>query len=180
MRGLNICYHRVNSERVSVIVATQTDSPLVELQILNLNQVILSYLCATTSGLRSGAGYPVFVDGAHRGNGAGRYIGKLYHYLQKDTLSNIASAPSLQTATRLLEGLTEGVQELSTEFEGVVDKLQDGGDLGEGDIQVSPPSCLKIRAYDTETRQWGLVGWPETVGGGTHCRLLRKNSARLQ
>ena len=45
-------------------------------QVLSLNQVILSYLCGTTSSLKSGSGYPVFVTGAHRGNGgATKYIG---------------------------------------------------------------------------------------------------------
>lgn len=39
----------------------------VEKPVLNLNQVILSYLCNFTTGLKAGEGYPVFLNGATSG-----------------------------------------------------------------------------------------------------------------
>lgn len=49
---------------------------IVDKSVLGLNQVILGYLCAATAGLKSGSGYPVFVNGSHRSNGGAKYVGE--------------------------------------------------------------------------------------------------------
>ncbi|EIW73176.1 hypothetical protein M231_07444 [Tremella mesenterica] len=100
----------------------------VENQILSLNQVLLSYLCATTKGLRGGTGHPVLVTGVARSGGnATKYI---------------STAPSLPMVVELLGELAEGVQENSTDYESLVERLQEG--LGEDDydklqtLDISP------------------------------------------
>jgi hypothetical protein len=46
-----------------------------ETDLLELDQVILSYLLATTTGLKTGSGYPAFVIGGTRGgDGVTKYI----------------------------------------------------------------------------------------------------------
>ncbi|WVR03296.1 hypothetical protein IAU60_000287 [Kwoniella sp. DSM 27419] len=90
-------------------------------KILALNQVLLSYLCAATAGLKNGSGHPVFVTGAQRSNGA--------------TSKYIASAPSLHMAVNLLSDLAENVQEVSDTYEALVDRIQDGGELADEDVQ---------------------------------------------
>ena len=77
---------------------------------LPLNQVILTYLCATTSTLKSGSGYPVLVNGAR----SSQYV---------------STSPSLQTAVDMISDLTELVRDLAGEYEMVSERLRDGGEL---------------------------------------------------
>nr|XP_018266519.1 nuclear pore complex protein Nup205 [Kwoniella dejecticola CBS 10117]OBR88677.1 nuclear pore complex protein Nup205 [Kwoniella dejecticola CBS 10117] len=98
----------------------EVESPL-EGEILLLNQVFLSYLTAATTGLKGGQGYPVLVTGAQRSNGA--------------TSKYIASAPSLQMAINFLSDLAENVQEVSNQYETILDRIQDGGELEDEDVQ---------------------------------------------
>ncbi|WWC66972.1 uncharacterized protein I206_100879 [Kwoniella pini CBS 10737] len=90
-------------------------------EILLLNQVFLSYLTAATTGLKGGQGYPVLVTGAQRSNGA--------------TSKYLASAPSLQMAVNCLSDLAENVQEVSNQYETILDRLQDGSELEDEDVQ---------------------------------------------
>ncbi|WVQ93947.1 hypothetical protein IAU59_001025 [Kwoniella sp. CBS 9459] len=102
-------------------------SAAVESQILLLNQVFLAYLCTATTGLKAGSGNPVFVTGAQRSNGnSSRYI---------------ASAPSLHMAVNLVSDLAEHVQETSNQYELITDRIQDGGELQDEDVQ-------KLRSAD--------------------------------
>ncbi|WWC85669.1 uncharacterized protein L201_000535 [Kwoniella dendrophila CBS 6074] len=92
-----------------------------ESEILSLNQVFLSYLIAATTGLKGGSGNPVLVTGAQRSNGA--------------TSKYIASAPSLHMAVNFLSDLAENVQEISNQYETILDRIQDGGELDDEDVQ---------------------------------------------
>ncbi|ORY22986.1 nucleoporin Nup186/Nup192/Nup205 [Naematelia encephala] len=91
-----------------------------EKHVLNLNQVILAYLCATTSGLKSGSGFPVFVSGSRVHHGPTRLI---------------ATAPSLHLAVSFIAELLEAVQDLSEEFETLFRTLRDGGQVNEEALQ---------------------------------------------
>ncbi|WWD22817.1 hypothetical protein CI109_107311 [Kwoniella shandongensis] len=96
------------------------DASKVESQVAHLNQVILSYLCASTTGLKAGSGSPVFVTGAQRSNG--------------NSSKYISTAPSLQMAVNLLSDLTETVQDASNDYDVILDRIQDD-DLESEEIQ---------------------------------------------
>ncbi|WRT63517.1 uncharacterized protein IL334_000422 [Kwoniella shivajii] len=93
----------------------------VESHIILLNQVFLSYLTAATTELKNGKGSPVFVTGAQRTNSSSpKYI---------------ASAPSLHMAVNLLSDLAENVQDISNQYEMIIDRIQDGGELEDDDVE---------------------------------------------
>lgn len=48
-----------------------------------------------------------------------------------------ASAPSLQMAVNLLSDLAETTEEVSNQYEVILDRMQDGSDLEEEDVEVS-------------------------------------------
>ncbi|KAI9632114.1 nucleoporin Nup186/Nup192/Nup205 [Dioszegia hungarica] len=105
-----------------------------ESDVLALNHTLLVYLCGTTAGLKSGTATPVLVTGAHR---------------QSDTSNKyLASAPSLQMAVDLLADLTEDLGDVGSDYEIVLERMQDGGELDAGDRLQS--GVLKEEA-DTET-----------------------------
>ncbi|WVQ79550.1 hypothetical protein IAT38_001649 [Cryptococcus sp. DSM 104549] len=91
-----------------------------ESHIALFNQVLLAYLSAATAGLKAGSGSPVFITGAQRNHGA--------------AAKYIASAPSLQTAVNLLADLADAVQDVSGQYEMILERVQEGGYLDEGDI----------------------------------------------
>lgn len=64
----------------------------------------------------------MLVNGGHRSNGGTKYI---------------ATAPSLEMVEGLLERLIENVQDLSSDYERFMEKVQDDGQLIETEIQVS-------------------------------------------
>ncbi|TXT08114.1 uncharacterized protein COLE_05038 [Cutaneotrichosporon oleaginosum] len=85
-------------------------------RVLNLNQVIIAYLVATTTGLKAGSPAspgPVFVVDAARSNGAVR----------------IGSAPSLSAAVEYVAELAETVQDVSNAYDDIADKLEAGEDI---------------------------------------------------
>ncbi|WVW81644.1 hypothetical protein I302_103639 [Kwoniella bestiolae CBS 10118] len=101
--------------------ADEVDSTQGESEILLLNQVFLSYLVAATTGMKGGNGNPVLVTGAQRSSGqSSKYI---------------ASAPSLHMAVNFLSDLAENVQEISNQYETILDRIQDGGELEDEDVQ---------------------------------------------
>lgn len=93
--------------------ATRLDAESARPKVLALNQVILTYLCATTVGLKAGHGQPVFVTGVARASGT-KYI---------------ASAPSLPAAVELLADLTEAAQDVSNAYDDVADKIAAAEDI---------------------------------------------------
>lgn len=102
-----------------------------ESDVLALNHTLLIYLCATTGGLKSGTSSPVLVTGANR---------------QADQSTKyLASAPSLQMAVDLLTDLTEDLGEVGTDYEIVLERMQDGGELDDGDIRVSNGTSVVIK-----------------------------------
>ncbi|KAK6905036.1 hypothetical protein I203_105855 [Kwoniella mangroviensis CBS 8507] len=108
-------------DRDSWIDELDDDNSQLENEVLLLNQVFLSYLVAATSGMKSGNGNPVLVTGAQRSNGA--------------SSKYIASAPSLHMAVNFLSDLAEHVQEISNQYETILDRILDGGELEDEDVQ---------------------------------------------
>lgn len=93
----------------------------IESQMVLLNQVLLAFLTAATNGLKAGSGNPVFITGVQRSHGS--------------AVKYIASAPSLQMAVSLLSDLAETTQEVSNQYEVILDRMQDGSDLEEEDVE---------------------------------------------
>ncbi|KAK8844631.1 hypothetical protein IAR55_006478 [Kwoniella newhampshirensis] len=91
----------------------------------DVSKVILAYLCASTAGLKADSGIPVFVTGAQRHGG----------------LAYIASAPSMQTAVNLLSDLVETVQDVSDNYDVILDRIQDD-DLEAEEIQKLRDSLI--------------------------------------
>lgn len=111
-----------------------------ESDVLALNHTLLVYLCSTTSGLKTGTSSPVLVTGAHR---------------QSDnTTKYLASAPSLQMAVDLLGDLTEDLGDVGSDYEIILERMQEGGELNAADIQVSPVRVELMVA----TAEWGPEG----------------------
>lgn len=81
-------------------------------KVLDLNQVIIAYLCATTTGLKSGNGTPVLVTGTARA--AGSFVG---------------AAPSLSSAVELVADLGEQAHEINAAYDVVGEKLENGLDV---------------------------------------------------
>ncbi|OCF43796.1 nuclear pore complex protein Nup205 [Kwoniella heveanensis CBS 569] len=126
------------------------DSSAEESQILLLNQVFLAYLCTATTGLKAGSGHPVFVTGAQRSNGnSSRYI---------------ASAPSLHMAVNFLSDLAEHVQDVSNQYELIADRIQDGGELDDEDVQkLRSPDMLGDELLSEDAIKAAFVSKSQTL-----------------
>lgn len=81
-------------------------------KVLGLNQVIIGYLCATTTNLKSGKGTPVLVTGTARA--AGSFVG---------------AAPTLSSTVEYVATLTEQAHEVNAAFDVVGEKLENGLDV---------------------------------------------------
>ncbi|ODO07092.1 hypothetical protein I350_04461 [Cryptococcus amylolentus CBS 6273] len=97
------------------------EEPKLEGDILSLNQSLLSFLTSATSSLKSGSGNPVFITGVHRSHSS--------------SVKYIASAPSVGTAVNLLGELVEKIQEVGGEWEVILERMEEGGDLDEADVE---------------------------------------------
>lgn len=111
-----------------------------------LNQVLLAFLTAATNGLKAGSGNPVFITGVQRSHSSAvKYIGELLSLPispRPELMTFQASAPSLQMAVNLLSDLAETTQEVSNQYEVILDRMQDGSDLEEEDVEVSLSQAL--------------------------------------
>lgn len=86
---------------------------------LALNQIILSYLVKTTSGLKAGQGVPVLVTGVARAPAHGMPA---------------ASAPSVGETVELVAELAEAAQDVGAAYDDVAEKLASGEDAPRVDI----------------------------------------------
>ena len=112
---------------------TEQEREQVEVPLLELNQVVLAYLCAVTQGLKAGSGEPVFVNGSHRTN---------------DGKSYSPTSPSLQMLVDLLADLIEDTQELASEYNALVERLEDGGELTAADMARLQSFAVAELSYD--------------------------------
>jgi hypothetical protein len=71
----------------------------------------------------------------------------------------IASAPSIQMITDLLSDLADAVQELSTDYELLQERVQDGAEIDESDLQVS--SLVRGVTRRRSTRERGSQSWSD-------------------
>ncbi|KAL1406935.1 hypothetical protein Q8F55_006347 [Vanrija albida] len=110
--------------------ATRVDAESARPKVLALNQVILTYLCATTVGLKAGHGQPVFVTGVARASGT-KYI---------------ASAPSLPAAVELLADLAEAAQDVSNSYDDVADKIAAAEDISAFAAQFEVETVDELQA----------------------------------
>lgn len=101
-------------------------------KVLALNQVVIAYLCATTTGLKGGHGQPVFVIGAARPIGA----------------KGMGTAPTLASAVDLVAQLAEDIQDLSAAYDDVEEKLEAGEEAAVQGFQAG--SVEELQAQFTQ------------------------------
>lgn len=75
------------------------------------------------------------------------------HFFPRPELMTFqASAPSLQMAVNLLSDLAETTQEVSNQYEVTLDRMQDGSDLEEEDVEVSLSQALILLALTSQQK----------------------------
>ncbi|ORX34973.1 nucleoporin Nup186/Nup192/Nup205 [Kockovaella imperatae] len=97
----------------------RTVDAIAQPQVLNLNQVILSYLVTATGGLKGQSGYPVLVNAG----------------IRTDQNKYTASAPSMDTLIEMLSDLAEATEDISAEYQTIIELLDDGGSLDDRVIE---------------------------------------------
>lgn len=107
-----------------------------EKAILNLNQAILTYLCAYTVGLKAGAGTPVFVNGSHR-----LIANKAQTSASKPSQSSIqvmliiGTAPSLILTVDLLADVIRVIRGVTESYERLSPSLREGSGILDTDVE---------------------------------------------
>lgn len=112
----------------------EVDLQTAKTKVLELNQVLIAYLCATTTTLKAG-GTPVLVTGTART--AGSFVG---------------AAPSLSSAVEYVSDLSEHIADVRAAYDAVPEKLENGIDV----VAIAEESGFEATSIEELQAAFGL------------------------